>query len=974
MNIDIIKNTICESEQLNEMLLMMENLAIIEYNGVNIDGCRAISAYLDENNIEKGVVKNIVLLGKKNKAIRNNNSILNVMFPEANIIIPNQDWRDIDPHEINIHNTCVLHMIMEVGQLMEDIRQNITYSKQITKLFRNTRSAYFAALYKSLPKGADTHKVILLGQLGLSNLVFMEDTNKVQPTTYCLERSQYLNMFLKNTSEKDMFFLAVDEVENGCNICNQASKYGHRKQCPLAQRQVAKCYRDGIYVPKDETIAHQWEVMASRQGYKPAKIQVADDLAEGIGCDKNIEDAIQIYNEFALFQGNEDCANKIIDIVENNCDYDPIIALPHIVRKANAGDQDMIYKLAEAYKNGEFGLPKDAQRQKFWIERGAESGEIRFIEAMAKMYEESESFDSAIIWYSKLNEADLFVDYSEKIEELQNKLLEFDRLSANEIAEKGFDFLCGHNIEENHHLAYLCFKYSAESNDGLGLRGLAFCYFYGYDVEQDEDYAYELTEKAAENGNLRSMKLLYEHNNGQVYIDEDKQNALLDRFSKQLSVDLENKDKRAYAILSECYAEGSMSFEKDDTKAFEASLKALELGDPHSLLDIGDSYFKGSGVEQNVSKAFEYYMKASNVGLSEGKYAAGYCYYKGVGTSCNFIKAFNLLTNAANRNHTYAKYYLGECYLYGKGTNKNEEKAYGLIVESAESGCSVAQVKLCEDYFNGRHFKKNYERCIFWGEKALAQEQSSVRFEVAYSSKELGKINRARELYTELANEGDIAAMNNLGCLENDKSLSVEWFTKAADKGNKVAQCNIGRYYKNGTSVEQDYDKAKEYFEKSAAQGYHCAMYELALFYRYGYGVDINADLMVSWYSKAIEKGNKYAMIDLAECYKNGSIVRQDYGESMKYYQMAAELDKIDDNTKDTNQLKALFTIGTFYENGYGVDKNSSKAIFWYRKAANKNYTPAQEALKRLDTNWVDETGHATIGKENNNINDDLPF
>ena len=119
---------------------------------------------------------------------------------------------------------------------------------------------------------------------------------------------------------------------------------------------------------------------------------------------------------------------------------------------------------------------------------------------------------------------------------------------------------------------------------------------------------------------------------------------------------------------------------------------------------------------------------------------------------------------------------------------------------------------------------------------------------------------------------------------------------------------------------------------------------------------------------------DEITMIDLAECYKNGSIVRQDYGESMKYYQMAAELDKIDDNTKDTNQLKALFAIGTFYENGYGVDKNSSKAIFWYRKAANKNYTPAQEALKRLDTNWVDETGHATRGKENNNINDELPF
>lgn len=964
MNIDIIKNTIYESEQLNEMLLMMENLAIIEYNGMNIDGSKAISAYLDSNDIDKNVVKNIVLLGKKNKAIKSNMSLLNEMFPEADIIIPNKDWRNIDPHDINIHNTCVLHMIMEAGPLWEDVRVSSTYGKLITKLTSSTSSAYFVLLYKSISGGSNTQKVILRGQLDLSYLVFKEDANKVQPTTYCLERSQYLNMFWENTSEKDMFFLAADEVENGCNICNQATKYGHRKQCPLAQRQVAKCYREGIYVPKDETIAHQWEVMASRQGYKPAKIQVADDLAEGIGCDRNIDEAIKIYNEYASLQGYEYCANKIIDLVENNCDCDPIIALPHIVRKANAGDHDMIYKLADAFKNGDFGLPRDLKRQKSWIERGAESGEIRFIEAMAKMYEEIEAFDSAIIWYSKLNEADLFTDYSDKIEELQNKLLEFDRLSANEIAEKGFDFICGHNVEENQHLAYLCFKHSAECNDGLGLRGLALCYFNGYDVEQDEDYAYELTEKAAENGNLRSMKILYDYNNEQEYIDEDEQNALLDKFRQQLRTELDNNDKRAYAILSDCYSEGSMSFEKDDNKAFEASLKAWELGDPHSLIDIGRSYNNGVGVEMNQTKAFEYYLKAANVGLVTGKYAAGCCYYKGIGTSKDFKKAFDLFTNAANRNHRNAKYYLGECYLYGRGTNKNEEKAYSLIIESAELGCAYAQVKLCVDYFKGRHFKKNYERCMFWGEKALSQEQTSIRFELAYSSKELGKINRARELYTELANEGNIAAMNNLGCLENDKSLSAEWFTKAADKGDEVAQCNIGRYYKNGTAVEKDYDKAKEYFEKSAAQGYHGAMYELALFYRYGLGVDIDAELMVLWYSKAIKKGNKNAMIELAECYKNGYVVSQDYSESMKFYQMTVELDKIDDNTQDTNQSKALFAIGTFYEYGYGVDKNISKAIFWYRKAANKNYNPAQEALKRLDTNWIDQTGHATNGNE----------
>jgi len=40
--------------------------------------------------------------------------------------------------------------------------------------------------------------------------------------------------------------------------------------------------------------------------------------------------------------------------------------------------------------------------------------------------------------------------------------------------------------------------------------------------------------------------------------------------------------------------------------------------------------------------------------------------------------------------------------------------------------------------------------------------------------------------------------------------------------------------------------------------------------------------------------------------------------------------------------------LGQMYENGWGVDKNHSKAVEWYRKAAEQGHTEAKERLQYL--------------------------
>jgi TPR repeat protein len=40
------------------------------------------------------------------------------------------------------------------------------------------------------------------------------------------------------------------------------------------------------------------------------------------------------------------------------------------------------------------------------------------------------------------------------------------------------------------------------------------------------------------------------------------------------------------------------------------------------------------------------------------------------------------------------------------------------------------------------------------------------------------------------------------------------------------------------------------------------------------------------------------------------------------------------------------------YENGYGIEKDKSKAVEWYKKAAEQDYQDAKSKVKSLSSWW----------------------
>ena len=83
---------------------------------------------------------------------------------------------------------------------------------------------------------------------------------------------------------------------------------------------------------------------------------------------------------------------------------------------------------------------------------------------------------------------------------------------------------------------------------------------------------------------------------------------------------------------------------------------------------------------------------------------------------------------------------------------------------------------------------------------------------------------------------------------------------------------------------------------------------------------------------KAAEQGDAQAQCNLGLCYAFGYGVEKNLSEAVKWWRKAAE----------QGYAQAQCNLGISYANGDGVEKNPTEAVKWYRKAAEQGYAPAQ--------------------------------
>ncbi|HDR9483237.1 TPA: sel1 repeat family protein [Burkholderia aenigmatica] len=166
---------------------------------------------------------------------------------------------------------------------------------------------------------------------------------------------------------------------------------------------------------------------------------------------------------------------------------------------------------------------------------------------------------------------------------------------------------------------------------------------------------------------------------------------------------------------------------------------------------------------------------------------------------------------------------------------------------------------------------------------------------------------------------------------------AVNWYTKAADRGDPAAQTKIGELYADGKGVPQSDDESVRWYRKAADQGFARAAMLLGARYENGRGVEQSWPEAAAWYHKAAEKGNVEAQEKLGWCYASGKGVSPSWVEAAVWWRKAAE------RGAEVSQ----YNLGLISERGDGVPQSWDDAIHWYRLSAEQGYASAQASLGR---------------------------
>uniref|UniRef100_U9U8K5 HCP-like protein n=1 Tax=Rhizophagus irregularis (strain DAOM 181602 / DAOM 197198 / MUCL 43194) TaxID=747089 RepID=U9U8K5_RHIID len=176
---------------------------------------------------------------------------------------------------------------------------------------------------------------------------------------------------------------------------------------------------------------------------------------------------------------------------------------------------------------------------------------------------------------------------------------------------------------------------------------LGLLYYYEIEVNKDDNKAFELFFKAAnDNYSIAQVYLAKCYNDG--YGTQQNKNLAFNWYQRAV----ENKSIIGQFYLGYCY-EFSIGTEKNETKSIEWYQKATKNGNGTAKLYLANCYKLGNGgVTKDERKAFELYHKSAEQGCKNAQYQLGNCYNEGIGIDINKMNAFELYKIAAEReNH-----------------------------------------------------------------------------------------------------------------------------------------------------------------------------------------------------------------------------------------------------------------------------------------------------------------------------------
>jgi|LauGreDrversion4_2_1035121.scaffolds.fasta_scaffold143028_2 TPR repeat protein len=152
-------------------------------------------------------------------------------------------------------------------------------------------------------------------------------------------------------------------------------------------------------------------------------------------------------------------------------------------------------------------------------------------------------------------------------------------------------------------------------------------------------------------------------------------------------------------------------------------LLAAAQGHVRALMNLGNMFRDGQGVDQNYAEAVRLYRLAAAQGCAEGQASLGYMFFQGSGTAKDYAEAVRLLRLAAAQGHSRAQCSLG-IWLLSICPNlaRDPEEGVTCMRNAATNGNARAQLIMGSIFEQGAHgFEVNRTEAIRWFSLAAAQ-------------------------------------------------------------------------------------------------------------------------------------------------------------------------------------------------------------------------------------------------------------
>ena len=259
-----------------------------------------------------------------------------------------------------------------------------------------------------------------------------------------------------------------------------------------------------------------------------------------------------------------------------------------------------------------------------------------------------------------------------------------------------------------------------------------------------------------------------------------------------------------YALAS--YEDGGEAYlQKNYSLALAAWSDAADASDPRALFALGVMHFRGVGVSQDQTRGVDFYERSAELGFRSAQFNLGLAYYTGSGVSENPEMSAMWWEKAATQHHTVAQYNLAALLWSGDGVPQNQAKAMHWFRKAKQNGSRDASDFLLTLY--APMYKELDAESLDLAARSTPDKKIPLvdelgMYVLGHQAMELQKYGQAFGYWAPLAEDGHVPSQYQIAKLyefglgvDQDFHKALDWYQKAAQKGQGDAQFRMGQYH-----------------------------------------------------------------------------------------------------------------------------------------------------------------------------------